>query len=85
MKQLTLTPTDQDLLGQLCGFAERYGENGVYLNFIRSVTRNQRYLVLVAVGDQADAVQKILLDAQAPNESVIEVISDLSQIEGSQW
>ncbi len=88
MKDVPLTPTDKELLGQLCGFAERYGENGVYMNFIRSVTRNdQRYVVLVAIGDQADVVQKILLDAQQP-ESGIEIVSDLNKIDfsgGIKW
>ena len=70
-ESVPLTPTDAELLGQLCGFAERYGENGVYLNFIRSVTRNnQRYLILVAIGDQADAVQKLILDAQMPQGGI---------------
>lgn len=86
MKQVTLTPTDRELLGQLCGFAERYGENGVYMNFIRSVTRNdQRYVVLVAIGEQADVVQKILLDAQVPRESAIEVVPESALQRLDKW
>lgn len=79
-----LTASDEDLMGQVCGFAERRAENGVWMNYMISRSRNnQRFIVIVAMGDQADAVQKILLDAQAPRENAIEVVSDLNQI--PQW
>ncbi len=81
-----LSTTDQELLGQLCGLAERRAQNGVYLNYIVSRSRNnQRYLVLLAIGDQADAVQKIMLDAQAPQDGAIEVVSNLDRITKAQW
>lgn len=72
-----LSASDQDLLGQMCGFAEREAENGVYMNYMVSRSRNnQRFIVIVAMGDQADAVQKIVLDAQVPREGAIEVVSE---------
>lgn len=81
---IPLTPGDKDFLAQLCGFAEEKAQNGVYMGYFVSQSRNnQRYVVVVAIGDQADAVQKILLDAQAP-QSGIEVVSDLSSV-NRQW
>lgn len=75
-ESVPLTSGEQDFLRELCGFAEQKATNGVYLGYFVSRSRNnQRYCVCIAIGDQADAVQKLLLDAQQPRESAIEVIS----------
>jgi hypothetical protein len=79
-----LDATDKELLGQIIGFAIRRAHNGVYLNMLRSESRgNLPVLFLVAVGEQALAVQQILLANEAPRESPIEIVSDLSKIEGN--
>lgn len=74
-ESVPLTSGEQDFLKQLCGFAERKATNGVYLGYFVSQSRNnQRYCVCIAIGDQADAVQQIILGAQMPRESAIEVV-----------
>ncbi len=79
-----LTAGDRDFLNQLCGFAESKAQNGVYLGYFVSQSRNnQRYVVAVAIGDQADALQKIILDAQQPRDKAIEVVSEIP--DGLEW
>lgn len=81
-----LTKTEQEFLGQLCGFCERRAQNGVYMNFMRSVSRGDLpFLVVFAMGEQAEAIQKIILDAQMPRESAIQVVSSLDSIEANGW
>lgn len=75
-ESIPLTSGEQDFLKELCGFAERKATNGVYLGYFVSQSRNnQRYCVCIAIGNQADAVQQIILGAQVPNEGLIEVVS----------
>ena len=78
-----LTPSDQELLGQVCGFAVRRAENGVYFNLMHSKSLGQPVALIVAVGDQALAVQQLIMKARV-DESPIEVVSDLSKA-GLQW
>lgn len=74
-ESVPLTSSEKDFLKELCGFAERKAVNGVYLGYFVSQSRNnQRYCVCIAIGDQADAVQQIILGAQVPRESAIEVV-----------
>lgn len=74
-ESVPLTSGEQDFLKELCGFAERKATNGVYLGYFVSKSRNnQRYCVCIAIGDQADAVQQIILGAQIPNDGLIEVM-----------
>lgn len=73
-------------MGQVCGFAERRAVNGVWMNYMVSRSRNnQRFIVIVAMGDQADAVQKLILDAQVPNDSAIEVVPESELQKLPQW
>ena len=84
MEPEPLTAGDKDFLKELYGFAQRRAVNGVWLNFMRSLShQDQRFVVIVAFGEQADAIQKLILDAQMPNDNLIEVVPDLSRIEES--
>lgn len=81
-----LSDSDKDLMNQVCGFAERRATNGVWLNFMRSESRgNLPFIVVVAMGEQAEALQQIILGAQAPQDSPIQVVSSLDSIEAAQW
>lgn len=71
-KPVELSSTDKDFLGQVARFAERNASQGVMLHMVHSATLNAPVLVLVAIGDQAAAVQKIMLDKAVPESSLIE-------------
>lgn len=91
-ESVPLTQGDKDFIKQLCNFAEAKATNGVYLGYFTSESfAGQRYCVCIAIGEQADALQQIILGAQMPQESAIEVVSadalerlDKGEVE-SQW
>ncbi len=69
-EQIELTPAEQDLIGQVARFAEKRAINGVYMNQgISKSLGGTPILFLVALGEQALAVQQIILNAAVPNET----------------
>lgn len=72
-----LTQGEQDFLGQLCGFAKARAQNGVYMTFNIERATGMPVLAVVAFGEQAMALQQIVLGAQVPQSPLIEVVSSL--------
>jgi hypothetical protein len=56
-----LTQSEQDLLGQMARFTERRAVNGVYLNQGYSKSLGVPVLFLCALGEQALALQQIIM------------------------
>jgi hypothetical protein len=69
---IRLSSSEQELLGQVAGFAARRAENGVYLNLMHSRSLAAPVLLLVAIGDQALALQKIVMGSAIPESQLIE-------------
>ncbi len=61
-----LTPSDQDLMGQLCRFAERQlnGKLGIYQASMRSATVGADVYLIIGFGEQAHALARIFTEAQ---------------------
>lgn len=68
-----LTQGEKDLLSQICRFAEATAINGVRMDFLLSPS-GAPVLCVVAIGEQALIMQKILLDSQVPETPLIEVV-----------
>jgi len=68
--------SDVDFLAQLYGFAERKAIDGVYSARIRPL-KGQRALVIVAMGEQADYLEHLLMKAASTN-----VIDEIRQRNG---
>lgn len=81
-EQIPLDVADQALMGQIARFAERRAENGVYMAQMVSKSTGGPVLLIVALGDQALALDQIIMRAQAPPSAQIEVVSDLNKIDG---
>lgn len=64
-----LTQSEQDLIGQVCNFAAQRAENGVYLNMLHSRSLGQPVMFIVALGDQALALQALVMKGAQPPES----------------
>lgn len=78
--------SEQDFLMQVANFAARKAANGCYLATITPKSLNVPVLLFFAIGDQALAVQKLLLDNQAPKSELIEVVSSLDDVTGGkEW
>lgn len=71
-----LTLGEKDLLARICRFAEATAINGVRMEFLISPD-GAPVLCIVAIGEQALALQKIVLDAAIPQSPLIEVVSSL--------
>lgn len=68
---LPLTPAEQDLLGAVARFAEQRAVNGVYFNMMVSKSLGTPVLLMVGLGDQALALQRIVMHAAVPDETSI--------------
>ena len=77
-----LTQSEQDLLGQVARFAETRAQNGVYINKMVSKSLGVPVFLLVAIGEQALAVDQIVMGA-AERDSVIETASAQNFIKGT--
>ena len=71
-----LTSAESDFLAQLCGFAERRAQNGVYVSTMIA-PHGAPVIALIAFGSQALAVQNLIMSAQVPESPLIEVVSSL--------
>jgi len=79
----SLTQSEQDLLGQMARFTERRAVNGVYMNLGYSKSLNTRVLFICALGEQAEALNEIIMSA-AVEDNVIEMPAARDFITGSQ-
>lgn len=67
-----LTPSDQDLLGQMARFAERTtGRDEIYINRGYSLSLAAPTLIIVAIGEQANLLDKVLLGDRTPTVPII--------------
>jgi len=62
------TPAERELLGQIARYAERKAVNGVLLELMYSASVGAPVLLVVALGEQALALQQIILKAAVPDE-----------------
>lgn len=74
LKAPPLTQGEKDFLAQICRFAEATAINGVRMDFLVSPD-GAPVLCIVAIGEQAMALQKIVLDAAIPQSPLVEVVS----------
>ena len=75
------TQSEREFLDQVCSFASRKAQNGCYLVTMHPKSLNAPVLFFFAIGDQALAVQKLLLDNQAKQDSLIEVVPSLDNMD----
>lgn len=75
------TPTDKDFLSQIAHFAARKAQNGVYIAQMYSASLGAPAFVVVAIGEQALALQQIVMSAAVPDESAL--IERVSKLHGN--
>ena len=79
------TQAEQEFLGQVVGFASRHAQNKVFMTTIYSRSLGAPVLMIIALGEQAEALQHLVLENRTPvPEGEIEVVSDLNQ-DITQW
>lgn len=70
--------SDKDFLTQLVGFAERKAVNGVLLESLYSASRACPVLVIVALGEQALALQQVVMANVVPDtDALIERVNTI--------
>lgn len=69
MPQQPITQADKDFLRDVYNFAAHRTDTGVYLANVN--TTNGRALILVAMGESADAVNSILMKAAVSTDEII--------------
>lgn len=77
-----LTPAEQDLIGQVARLAERRAVNGVYM--VNGVSKSLGMIPIcfvVALGEQAQMLNDIIMRAQARDPNMIEVVSNFDEID----
>ena len=70
MSQQVDSQADRDFMAQMYGYAERKAVNGVYISNVKPL-KGQRALILVALGEQADVINAILMKAAVPNDAAL--------------
>ena len=75
------TADEQEFLGQIARYAERKAKNGVLLEMMYSKSVGAPVLLVVALGDQALALQQIIMKAAVPDESAL--IERVQTIDGT--
>lgn len=72
-----LTQAEQDLIGQVARFAERRAVNGVYMcNGVSKSLGMVPICFVVALGEQAQALNDTIMKAQVQDPNVIDVVSN---------
>lgn len=69
--RVILDPGEQDLMRDIAQFAARKATNGVYMGTFHSASLGTKVMVVVALGEQADAMTRILMSAAVPDEATI--------------
>lgn len=64
-----LSASDQQLMGDFCVLAARLAVNGVYMAQMYSRRLGAPVLAIVAIGEQAEALQSIVMQAAVGNEA----------------
>jgi hypothetical protein len=70
-EKIKLETGEQELMRNLGAFAARRAVNGVYLGTFYHIGVGANMLVAIALGEQADALQRILLSHTQPDEATI--------------
>ena len=80
------TQAEREFLGQVAGFASRHAQNKLFKTTIYSRSLSAPVLMIIALGEQAEALQHLVLENRAPvPEGGVEVVKDLGQIDATQW
>ncbi len=79
------TQAEQEFLGQVAGFAARHARNSMFMTTIYSQSLGAPVLMIIALGEQASALQHLVLENRAPvPDKGIEIVSDLSKVD-AKW
>lgn len=76
-----LTQSEQDLIGQVARFTEQRGQNGVYMVNGMSKSLGLPICFICAIGEQALALNDIIMAAQA-RQSPIDIVTNINDITG---
>lgn len=64
------TVADKEFMGQICAFAARKAQNGVYMAQMRSKSLSAPVLLIVALGEQALALEQIIMSARQSDDII---------------
>lgn len=70
-QRIILDSGENELMRNLANFASRKAINDVYTGTFYSKSVGAKIMVVVAVGEQAEALQRLLMANQVPDEAVI--------------
>jgi len=70
-EDVQLDAGDKDLMMRLCNFAARKAVNGVYMGQFYSASLGTPVLLIVGLGDQAMALQQVVMSAAVPDEAAL--------------
>lgn len=68
--QMELTESEKQLLGDIVKFAQRRCQGNVYFNRLLERTTSTPVVLLVAFGEQAEALEKIVMDCRVREQAV---------------
>lgn len=69
--RVIIDPAEQDLMRDLAHFAARKATNGVYMGTFYSTSLGAKVMVVVALGEQSDALTRVIMGAAVPDEATI--------------
>ena len=69
--RVILDDGENELMRNLANFAARKAVNGVYMGTFHSKSVGAKVLVVVALGEQADALNRVIMSAAVPDEQTI--------------
>ncbi len=77
---------EQEFLGQVVGFASRHAQNSMFMTTIYSQSLGAPVLMIIALGEQANALQHLVLENRAPlPESGLEIVKDTDKVDAAKW
>jgi hypothetical protein len=80
------TKAEQEFLGQVAGFASRHAQNKLFMTTIYSQSLGTPVLMIIALGEQAEALQHLVLENRAPvSKPEIEIVKNLDNVDAGKW